>query len=314
MRDRAQLYLDRELHQICGRDPTIVDADACSAPAARSGAGGPAAQLDILVENLGRPTGGVEDAELSWRGINRYVMVNTQSLGGWSISTLPLDNTAVLGPLYRPTTAPAAALSAPTFFRGKFAIPAGGVADTFLTLVGWGKGQAWVNGNNVARYWSSVGPQYSFYCPAGFLVEGENEVVLFETSSQAFANLTVELKAAHIIVGPGPGPPPGPPPACPAGFDAHAPGLWSNPLPCGHYPAPANCTASDTANGTATLCGKKCKATKGCLAFEVFGPGAKGATCHTFVGRLAPPFTPNPGCLTCVLGGGKPDVADSVSV
>ena len=139
-------------------------------------------------------------------------------------------------------------------------------------------------------------------CAFSFLY---NKVVLLEQSG-APANLTVEFTAAHYQPGPPapapapPAPAPSPPQACPAGFDAHVPGLWSNPLPCGHYPAPANCTAVDTANGTAALCGSKCTATKGCLAFEVYDPGLRGASCHTFVGQLAPPFTPVPACLTCV--------------
>ena len=296
MRDRAQLFLNHAPRQTCGRPLGEVSVDdvACGAALPWSGPGLPE-QLDILVENLGRPTGGVEDAELSFRGIDRWVSVNSQSIGNWSISTLPLDNIAALAPVWKPVTkAVSGASGTPTFFRGTFSIPPGGLADTFLTLRDWGKGQAWVNGNNLARYWSSWGPQYSFYCPAGWLVEGVNEVVLLEQSG-APVDLTVEFRAAHYQ------PPPTPPQACPAGFSTHAPGLWSNPQPCGHYPAPANCTATDTANGTAVLCGKKCKATEGCLAFEVFQ--GSPATCHTFVGSLAPPFTPEPAaaCLTCVL-------------
>ena len=68
-----------------------------------------------------------------------------------------------------------------------------------MTLHGWGKGQIFVNGHNVQRYWSSIGPQYSFYCPAQWLVDGENELVLFETS-RAPANFTVLLRANHTII------------------------------------------------------------------------------------------------------------------
>lgn len=101
---------------------------------------------------------------------------------------------------------------------------------------------------------------------------------------------------------PAPTPPPTPPPPpptpqrCPMGFTAHADGLWSNPLPCGVYPTPPSCTARDTANGTMALCGAKCKATVGCLAFEVSTPD-----CWIFVGTLAPPFTPYSACKACVM-------------
>ena len=105
MRDRAQLFLNHVPHQVCGRPFGVVSVDdvVCSTAKAWDGPA-PASQLDILVENLGRPTGGVEDAELSFRGIDRWVSVNAQSLGNWSISTLPLDNIASLAPAWRPVT------------------------------------------------------------------------------------------------------------------------------------------------------------------------------------------------------------------
>jgi hypothetical protein len=44
------------------------------------------------------------------------------------------------------------------------------------------------------------------------------------------------------------------------------------------------------------LCAQKCKATTGCLAFEVF----ENESCWIFVDKLKLPFNPYPGCLTCV--------------
>ena len=85
----------------------------------------------------------------------------------------------LLAPLWGSAAAPTASTRAPAFFRGEFSVGQGKVADTFLTLLGWGKGQAWINGDNLARYWS-IGPQYSFLVPAGFLHEGQNEVILLE--------------------------------------------------------------------------------------------------------------------------------------
>ena len=104
-----------------------------------------------------------------------------------------------------PNPWPAVDLKLPAFFRGVFTIPTGGLGDTFVTMLGgWGKGQVWVNGHNVARYWG-IGPQFSFYCPSGWLVEGQNDVVAFETNGLPAGvvngTLTVELKAAHTITG-----------------------------------------------------------------------------------------------------------------
>jgi hypothetical protein len=74
MRDRAHIFFDHELHQTCDRG-TTVDTSACTPPLPQSHL---PQQLDILVENMGRVTGGLMDSEIQWRGINRYVAVNGQ--------------------------------------------------------------------------------------------------------------------------------------------------------------------------------------------------------------------------------------------
>jgi len=57
------------------------------------------------------------------------------------------------------------------------------VGDTFLDLRGWGKGVVWVNGRNLGRFWR-LGPQRTLYCPAPFLLQGRNEIVVFEIDDQ----------------------------------------------------------------------------------------------------------------------------------
>ena len=42
-----------------------------------------------------------------------------------------------------------------------------------------GKGVVWVNGHNLGRYWE-VGPQHSLYCPAPWLKQGMNEIIVFD--------------------------------------------------------------------------------------------------------------------------------------
>ncbi|VDN43108.1 unnamed protein product [Gongylonema pulchrum] len=37
------------------------------------------------------------------------------------------------------------------------------VADTFFDPTGWGKGQLFINGHNIGRYWPNVGPQVSIF-------------------------------------------------------------------------------------------------------------------------------------------------------
>jgi beta-galactosidase len=51
--------------------------------------------------------------------------------------------------------------------------------DTFLTLPTWTKGVAYINGNNLGRYWN-VGAQRFLYVPATWLTQGSNELIVFE--------------------------------------------------------------------------------------------------------------------------------------
>ena len=37
----------------------------------------------------------------------------------------------------------------------------GHLPDTFVSVRGWGKGLAWINGHNLGWYWASIGPQVS---------------------------------------------------------------------------------------------------------------------------------------------------------
>jgi beta-galactosidase len=44
---------------------------------------------------------------------------------------------------------------------------------------GWNKGNVWVNGHHLGRFWS-IGPQQSLYVPASWLKKGRNDVVVLE--------------------------------------------------------------------------------------------------------------------------------------
>ena len=51
--------------------------------------------------------------------------------------------------------------------------------DTFLNMETWGKGQVYVNGHALGRFWS-IGPQQTLYCPGCWLKKGENEIVVLD--------------------------------------------------------------------------------------------------------------------------------------
>ena len=43
----------------------------------------------------------------------------------------------------------------------------------------WGKGQVYVNGHALGRFWS-IGPQQTLYCPGCWLKKGDNEIVVLD--------------------------------------------------------------------------------------------------------------------------------------
>ncbi|XP_073866305.1 beta-galactosidase-1-like protein isoform X2 [Macaca fascicularis] len=71
--------------------------------------------------------------------------------------------------------------SGPTFYSKTFPI-LGSVGDTFLHLPGWTKGQVWINGFNLGRYWTKRGPQQTLYVPRFLLFPrgALNKITLLE--------------------------------------------------------------------------------------------------------------------------------------
>jgi beta-galactosidase len=127
------------------------------------------APLDILVENLGRTNFGPHMGE-DRKGITERVTLAGKELTGWEIYRLPLTDLSALS--FTPGHKPA-----PAFYRGSFELEA--VGDTFLDMRGWGKGNVWVNGHNLGRYWY-IGPQQSLFVPAPWLKRGKNEVIVLD--------------------------------------------------------------------------------------------------------------------------------------
>ncbi|HKU27039.1 MAG TPA: glycoside hydrolase family 35 protein [Candidatus Sulfotelmatobacter sp.] len=128
--------------------------------------------LDILVENMGRVNFG-PNLVTERKGIAETVSLNDKTLSGWKIFPLPLTDIAKL----KFSSTPKAG---PLFYRGSFDLQS--LGDTYLDMRGWGKGQVWVNGHNVGRYWS-IGPQQSLFVPAEWMLQGKNEVIVFDYES-----------------------------------------------------------------------------------------------------------------------------------
>ncbi len=121
-------------------------------------------QLDILVEPMGRINFGPEMADR--KGLIAPVKLGGEILTGWEVFTLPLDDKMLAG-LKFAEAKPAA--DTPAFWRGSFTLEKPG--DTFLDLHHWGKGDLWVNGHCLGRYWN-IGPTQTAYAPGCWLHAG----------------------------------------------------------------------------------------------------------------------------------------------
>ena len=128
-------------------------------------------QLDILVEGMGR----INFAEymIDRKGITERVSLNEMTLMNWEVFTLPFDETYLnhLKISGKEITRPG------NFFKGEFTLSSTG--DTYLDMSKWEKGVVWVNGHNLGRYWK-IGPQYRLFCPAPWLKNGKNEIMVFD--------------------------------------------------------------------------------------------------------------------------------------
>ncbi|WP_043477789.1 beta-galactosidase family protein [Kitasatospora sp. MBT66] len=165
VRDRAQVFVDGRPVGVLERE-NHEHALAFTTPAAGS-------TLTVLVENQGRVNygPGIHDR----KGLLGKVLLDGAEPAEWSCRPLPLTSLADV-----PFAAGAPTPVGPAFHRGGFEVAA--PADTFLHLEGWTKGNAWVNGFPLGRYWSR-GPQRSLYVPAPVLRAGTNEVVVLELHS-----------------------------------------------------------------------------------------------------------------------------------
>jgi beta-galactosidase len=131
-----------------------------------------ASRLDILAEPMGRINFGPEMADC--KGLIAPVRLNEATLKGWEVYKLPLGDDTPAGLKFARGQPD---LPAPAFWRGTFSLPK--VGDTFLDLHRWGKGDLWVNGHCLGRFWN-VGPTQTAYAPGCWLRPKANEVVILD--------------------------------------------------------------------------------------------------------------------------------------
>ncbi|MFA6127213.1 MAG: glycoside hydrolase family 35 protein [Bacteroidales bacterium] len=143
--------------------------------------------LEILVEGMGR----INFAQylIDRKGITDRVTLNGMTLMNWDVYNLPFDEKYMkhLKAGNRQLTTDNQSLKPGTFFRGTFELT--DPADTFINMTNYQKGIVWVNGYNLGRYWN-IGPQFRLYCPAPWLKNGTNEIVVFDLHQTEAKNLS----------------------------------------------------------------------------------------------------------------------------
>jgi hypothetical protein len=134
-------------------------------------AGSEATQLDILVDSFGHV--GYGHAMTDRKGIVGGIRLDGDELQAWNVYSLPFDDDYIRQ-LKPRVTAP----SRPgIFFRATIWLDQ--LGDSYIDMAGWSKGYLWINGRLLGRYWN-IGPQQRLYCPASWLHQGNNELLVFD--------------------------------------------------------------------------------------------------------------------------------------
>ncbi|XP_071379124.1 beta-galactosidase-1-like protein [Centroberyx affinis] len=127
--------------------------------------------MDILVENMGRVNFGSKIND--YKGLLSNLILGKDVLTDWKIYPLDIDGAIAGGWPHSDSQHSFPALQnepsvGPVFYMGTLQ-PNGLAWDTFLKLYQWTKGQVWINGVNLGRYWPARGPQQTLYVPGPLL-------------------------------------------------------------------------------------------------------------------------------------------------
>ena len=197
--DFAQVFVDTAY---IGKIDRVRNEKSLRLPAVKKGQ-----ELKILIEAMGRINFG--RAIKDYKGITESVTLTSEqdghelswNLKRWNIFTIP-DNLATARRALDLAKQDSSMVNGPWsmfkgsgYYRGYFDLKKTG--DTFLNMEAWGKGQVYINGHAVGRFWS-IGPQQTLYVPGCWLKKGKNEIIVLDVvgpSLQAYASsITNALK------------------------------------------------------------------------------------------------------------------------
>ena len=170
--DFAQVFID---NKYIGKIDRVRNENSLQLPAITKGQ-----ELKIVIEAMGRINFG--RAIKDYKGITNSVTISTDidghemiwNLKRWTILTIPDDYATAQKAL---KNFPSPLTSKAGYYRGHFNLKRTG--DTFLNMEQFGKGQVYVNGHAIGRFWS-IGPQQTLYVPGCWLKKGKNEVIVLD--------------------------------------------------------------------------------------------------------------------------------------
>ncbi|WP_067841230.1 glycoside hydrolase family 35 protein [Amphibacillus sediminis] len=124
--------------------------------------------LEILVENMGRANYGEHLSDK--KGMVKNIWLGQQYWFNWEMYLINTD--------HLPKEFVSKDSRFPKFYRGFIEVE--DACDTFVDVEGFGKGNVFINGFNLGRYWNTAGPQKRLYLPGPLLKKGKNEIVILE--------------------------------------------------------------------------------------------------------------------------------------
>lgn len=141
--------------------------------------------LQILVEDQGRVNYGPRIGEA--KGLIGPALLDGDEVLDWSIRSVDLSSLET----FRTAAGELAGrggVAGPSVSFASF--EADGPGDRYLRLDGWTKGNAFINGFNLGRYWSR-GPQRTLYVPGPLIHQGTNELAILELQGSSTRNVRV---------------------------------------------------------------------------------------------------------------------------
>ena len=176
--DFAQVFIDGKY---IGKIDRVKNERSLLLPAVKKNA-----QIDILVEGMGRINFG--RAIKDYKGIVGQVTLSAEIDNNEVVWTPRIWNNVMIPDSYENAVTALGYekinIENPTdldtkrgYYRGYFNLSK--VGDTFLNFETWGKGQVYVNGHAMGRFWS-IGPQQTLYVPGCWLKKGKNEIIVLD--------------------------------------------------------------------------------------------------------------------------------------